>query len=143
MKKKRLKKNGNGNEGKAVGATIGVFALSLLLLYFSSLLIPRRGMPFMSDFTMNVITFQAILSTVNILLVVYLFYIYAKDYFELRAAFTGGLLLFLMAFLLFALTSNPLVHLWFGVHGGMGVTSVIPMVFSSIALFVLAKISTQ
>ena len=122
-------------------ATIAVLFLGLLVLYLSAQFVPRGRM--MMDYVRDYAGLQLLFSSFNVLLLLYLFYIYSKDYFELKSAFTGGLLLFLVAMLLFSLTSNPLVHLWYGYRMGPDDFNLVPLVFSTLALLVLAKISAE
>lgn len=143
MAKKKLYAKSADISGKAFAYTIAAFVLALVLLYFSSRLIPRQGMVMLSAYAREYATLQLLLSSINVALILYLFYIYAKDYLELHSKFTGGLLLFLAAMLLFSLTSNPLVAYWFGFRMGAALFNLVPLAFSTIALVVLARISAE
>ncbi|MFH1106487.1 MAG: hypothetical protein V1787_01180 [Candidatus Micrarchaeota archaeon] len=144
-KNRRITANSSDASVKALVYTAAALVLALLLLYFSSQMIPRRGMMVLWEYARDYFTFQLLLSSVNIALILYLFYIYAKDYLELRSNFTVGLMLSLASMLLYALTSSPFVHAWFGGPMGMGpgLFNLIPMAFSTLALVVLAKISAE
>ncbi|MFH1470453.1 MAG: hypothetical protein ABIF01_01785, partial [Candidatus Micrarchaeota archaeon] len=73
----------------------------------------------------------------------YLLYIHLKDYLAIRSGFTLGLVAFLFSFLLYALSSLPVIHVFFGRFGMASVFSFIPMLFSAIGLLVFAKLSNE
>jgi len=85
----------------------------------------------------------AVASTLMLLLSVYLVYTYLKDYMELKSAFTLGVLSAVVAFMLFALTANPMLHSFFGVYGRFGVMQIIPYVFATVSLAILAWVSSK
>jgi hypothetical protein len=96
----------------------------------------ERRMPFEWLFTAS-----SFVSTLMLLLSVFLIFIYLKDYLELKSSFTLGLLLMLVSLMLFAITSNPMLHQFFGVFGMFGIITIIPYVFATISLMILLKIS--
>lgn len=82
-------------------------------------------------------------SSLMLLLSIYLVYTYLKDYMELKSKFTLGVLSAVIAFMLFAITSNPLLHFFFGVYGRFGVFQMIPYVFATVSLAILAWVSSK
>ena len=83
------------------------------------------------------------ISSVMLLLSIYLVYTYLKDYMELKSHFTLGVLSAVIAFMLFALTSNPLLHFFLGVYGRFGIFQMVPYVFATISLAILAWVSSK
>lgn len=127
---------------KAAIGTIAMMLVSLLMVYFSSMLIPR-GMMMQNDEWFNARVFA---SFANLLLIAYLFFIYLKDYLELRSRFTLGILAFLLVFSFYAFVSNPIVLFNLGIRlgpGGGGPFAFASMIFTGLALLVLAWISDQ
>ena len=88
-------------------------------------------------------TLRLILSIINALLVVYLLFMYVRNYFIIKSNFTLGLIAFLFSFLLYALSSIPIVHGLFGPFGMGGIFSFVPMLFSAIGLVIFAKLSNE
>jgi hypothetical protein len=89
------------------------------------------------------LTLRLALSTLNILLVVYLLFVYVRNYLAVKSNFALGLIAFLFSFLLYALSSLPLVHTLFGPFGIGGVFSFVPMLFSAIGLVIFAKLGSE
>jgi hypothetical protein len=88
-------------------------------------------------------TAGAVTSSLMLLLSIYLVYTYLKDYLELKSHFTLGVLSAVIAFMLFAITANPLLHFFLGVYGRFGVMQIIPYVFATISLAILAWVSSK
>jgi hypothetical protein len=82
---------------------------------------------------------KLLVTTFNILLLVILSSIYVSLYRELPNQFTLSLLVFSVALLLFAITSNPVLHHLLGFRGGpgLGPFTFIPDLFASVATVVL------
>jgi len=139
MAKKQEKKS-NGFSGKALLWTVAILAAAMLsLVVFDSLMPFRRGpgegqalMLLVGSLSFLIIAFSAIL-----------IYTYVKDYLELRSGFTLALLLAIVAFLMLGISSNPLVHMFFGAYGRPGFFSFLPYLFAAIALGILAWISNR
>lgn len=84
-------------------------------------------------------------ATYNVVVLVALLWSYATIYRDLPNRFTGSLLLVTVALLLYALASNPVVHVLFGYGGttGLGPFSFLPGVFAAVAVTVLLYQSFQ
>ncbi len=159
-------KNGRLNGGtKAAGlalaGTLGLIVLAFAVLFLSSVFLPRMqfienmrsgeillgpGGPahFAPDAELgSYLWLRLILSSMNILLVVYLLFVYVKDYLHLRTGFALGIVAFLFSFLLYALSSFPLAHLLLGPRGFLDVFAFIPLLFSGIGLVIFAKLSNE
>ena len=85
---------------------------------------------------------KLLVSTFNVVLLVTLTWTYVSLYRDLPNPFTRSLILVTTALLLYALTSNPLVHILLGfslrgVVAGLGPFTVLPDVFASVAVVVL------
>jgi hypothetical protein len=83
------------------------------------------------------------LSALNIVLAVYLLFIYVKDYLSLRTSFTLGIIAMLFSFLLYALTSSPLMRAVIGPWGIASTLSFVPMLFSAIGLVIFTKLGNE
>ena len=84
------------------------------------------------------------ITMVNIAISSILIALYIKTYRKIKSHFTIGLIVVMISLLVYAITSNPLFHLGFGYRGyGMGPFTIIPDLFSSIALGVLLYLSLK
>jgi hypothetical protein len=87
-------------------------------------------------------TMEAIVSTINVTLSVFLLLTYLSIYRKTRSEFTIGLTIFSLVFLLNALASNPLVIWSFGFRPlGLGPFALLPDLFTFGALAVLLYLS--
>ncbi|MEM3475674.1 MAG: hypothetical protein QXL69_00500 [Candidatus Bathyarchaeia archaeon] len=83
-------------------------------------------------------TLKTVISTINATLLVSLFVIYADIYRKVKAEFTIGLMIFTIILLLYALSSNPIIHWIFGFRAfGLGPFAMLPDLFTCVALIVL------
>ncbi len=83
-------------------------------------------------------TAKAVVSTVNIALLIFLLATYIDIYRKTRSEFTIGLIVFSMIFMLYLVVSNPLIIWAFGYRiFGMGPFALLPDVFTLAALVVL------
>jgi len=154
------KKNANGSGMRAILYTAGLLVAALAIMVASSLLIPsfgpgmrggnggdRFGAPPPPEEIGNAIensfTMRFVLSTFNVLIVIYLLYIHIKDYLRLKSTFTLGLIAFLFSFLMYAIASMPLLHPLLGSYGRAAMISFVPMMFSAIGLLIFAKLSNE
>jgi hypothetical protein len=81
---------------------------------------------------------QTVVSSINVVLLVFLLVTYVGLYQKTGSEFTVGLIIFSLTLLLYALVSNPLVHWLFGFRAvGLGPFAMLPDVFTSLALVVL------
>ncbi|WP_232502987.1 hypothetical protein [Halodesulfurarchaeum formicicum] len=85
------------------------------------------------------------LSTYNVILLLALTWSYLVVYRDLPNRFTGSLLLFAVALLLYAMASNPAIHVLFGFRGGpeLGPFAFLPDLFAAFAVTVLLYQSFQ
>lgn len=153
-----------GNEKKPAASMLAaLFTLALIvgavgLIVVSSILLPGLGRaiqppgpgisgppppsedlaPFENN--MSLILF---LSLLNVGLAIYILYIYVKDYLSIRSSFTLGMVAFLFSFLLYALSSSPLMHTALGPYGIASTLSFVPMLFSALCLLIFAKLSSE
>lgn len=95
---------------------------------------PRRAGAYMSTFH----SMKIFLTSLNVILIGVLFVNYVSIYEQMRSKFTLSLIIFSLSLLLYALSSHPLFHLFFGFRGsGLGPFQVIPNFFSLIAVTIL------
>ena len=126
----------------AAGATIVIVAISVLAVLFANVLFPLSRLipPYTSEWLMLL---RTLLALITLGLSSYLIFIYLRDYLELRSGFTLALLISIIAFMLYALTSNPWVHTACGVSPTSDIFTLIPMAFATIALAILAWVSSK
>ena len=83
-------------------------------------------------------TVNMVISTVNITLLVFLLITYIDLYRKTKSDFTIGLMVFSVILLLYALSSNPIIHRIFGFRAfGLGPFAMLPDLFTLGALTVL------
>jgi hypothetical protein len=87
---------------------------------------------------------RTIVSTVNIVLLVFLIVTYASIYIKTRSEFTIGLLIFAIVFFMKDLTSSPFVTGVFGFQlYGLGPFALLPDLFELMALTILLYLSIK
>lgn len=106
--------------------------------------VPEPRPPEGNDLLALLTTVKTIVSMVNILLILVLIGLYYRIYLEVRSRFTLGLVLLILVLLLYAITSNPLIHIMFGYYPfGLGPFTVIPDIFAAFALLVLLYLTLE
>jgi hypothetical protein len=84
------------------------------------------------------------LSSVNTILLLLILAIYVGIYRKTRSEFSLGLIIFSVALLLYAITSNPLLHRIAGFRlAGLGPFTMLPDLFTCIASAILLYLSRQ
>ncbi len=87
---------------------------------------------------------EAVISSLNVALLVFLLITNADVFRKTRSKFTFGLLIFSAAFLVKTLTSSPLVIWLFGYHQeGLGPFAFVPDLFEFVVLCALLYISLE
>jgi hypothetical protein len=87
---------------------------------------------------------QTVISTVNVVLLIFLLTIYIDVYRKTRSEFTIGLIIFSAVFLVRAITANPLFIRVFGFGAfGLGPFALLPDLFEFVALTVLLYLSIK
>ena len=125
------------NQKTIVVVVIAILALSLPLLAFAQPGGPGQGMRMRGDFEWYY-TVKGILSTVNLVLLVLLLFLYFGVYSDTRSEFALGLIVFALAMTMYAITSNPWLQSGFGFSGsGLGPFAFFPDLFALIALVIL------
>jgi hypothetical protein len=126
-----------------VGITISVLMLNL----FNGAIGPPNDFNYPRfrqnlDFYLNA---KIVISFVNIVLACSLLVVYVDLVRKVKSSFTVGLILMTVALLLYAITSNPVIHALFGFRflGGEGPFTMIADIFASAALFILLWLSLE
>ncbi|MFA4946388.1 MAG: hypothetical protein WC607_02490 [Candidatus Micrarchaeia archaeon] len=130
-------------KGKAAFGTAAALALVFMIMSTADRFIPfspernpaLRGYPFAAN--------SMLFSFIILGLTVYLTYIYLKDYLVLRSRFTLAILFAVFAFMVYAVASNPLVQMFFGIGESMSVLVIIQPVLIAVALAALAWASSK
>jgi len=140
-----------GMTGRAALYTLALIAAALLVLVVSAMLIPGLeagprpppggvGFSFDAD---NFFLLRAAFSVLNLALVIYLLFIYVRNYVRIKSSFTLGLATFIFSLLLYALSTFPAVHMALGPYSRSAFLSFVPMLFTAISLLILAKLSNE
>ena len=91
------------------------------------------------DFFLKV---KTMVSLVNIVFIISLMGIYRGIYSQVKSQFTMGLIIVMLVLLMYALSSNPLIHVLFGYQAqGLGPFAMMPDIFATFALGLLLYIS--
>jgi len=145
MAKKEEKKQ-NNTAIKAAAGTLIILTISMAIFFFVNLAIPFRDFGSrdeVREIMMHSMIISSVISSLMLVLSIYLIYVYLKNYLELKSKFTIGILLAVISFMFFALTSNPVFHMIFGLFGKDGIFNLIPLLFATISLAILAWISSR
>lgn len=87
---------------------------------------------------------KTVISTLNIVLLIFLLAVYLDIYRKTRSEFTIGLIIFSTALLFYALTSNPIIMWLCGfIPFGLGPFALLPELFTFAALVVLLYLSVK
>ena len=105
--------------------------------------LPREPPPW-RDLVLYLWGAKTVLASVNAALLTYLLVVYIGIYRKTGSEFSLGLVIFSIALLLYALTSNPLLHGIAGFRGsGLGPFTMLPDLFTCIASAILLYLSRQ
>jgi hypothetical protein len=104
--------------------------------------------PFPLEYIRNIletyILIKTIITTINLILLLFLLIIYVEIYNKTGSKFSLGLILFIFALILYAVTSNPLLHIFTGFHPlNLGLFTILPDLFTLIASAILLYLSRQ
>lgn len=89
---------------------------------------------------------KAIITLGNVILLLCLLFIYAKNYERIKSKFALGLIAFVIILIMHALTSNPVVPYMWGhrhMYYNLGVFMILPDLFEFVALSILLYISLK
>ncbi|UCC33258.1 MAG: hypothetical protein JSW53_05680 [Candidatus Bathyarchaeota archaeon] len=87
---------------------------------------------------------KAVVSTINITLLLFLLVTYIDLYTKTKSDFTIGLVIFSMILLFYALASNPIIHWVFGFRAvGLGPFAMLPDLFTCVALATLLYLTVK
>ena len=130
--------------GLVVGAALVVSAL-VSLFVDPHVRGPGMGPGMMGPEAAVYVQIRLFVSTFNVLVILALTASYLRLYRDLPTRFTGSLLLFSVALLLYALAASPAVQLLFGFRAGTGLGpfTFLPDLFASVAAVVLLYQSYQ
>jgi hypothetical protein len=125
-----------------------VVALSAMIGFlFGTLLVPPPGrappLPPREEM-MFLTSLKTMTSFVNMVISLPLLITYVKLYRELHSRFTLGLIVVILVLFFHAITSNPLLHNFFGYYAlGLGPFTILPDAFATVALLVLFYLSLE
>ena len=94
---------------------------------------------------MLIVNIKALITFGNLILLLCLLFIYAKNYGQIKSQFAMGLIAFIVLLIMQALTSNPFVPAMWGFRRMpiLGLFAIVPDVFEFVALSVLLYISLK
>ncbi|MCK4565827.1 MAG: hypothetical protein KAU48_00820 [Candidatus Thorarchaeota archaeon] len=136
------------NKKNVRGAMFVVMVLAALIGYLLAVFfLPLPGttpIPPPPEEMQLMVTLKTMLSFVNLVLVIPLLVIYINIYRDVQSKFTSSLIIVILVFALYALSSNPLVHILFGYYAiGLGPFTIIPDAFTTLALYLLFNLSLK
>ena len=92
----------------------------------------------------NYISLKSGLTMINMALSAILIFIYLGIYKETKSEFTMSLIIVMMALFLYAFLSNPIIPMIFGYRVfGMGLFTILPDIFTALALAILLYVSSE
>ncbi|MBM4249506.1 MAG: hypothetical protein FJ149_08770 [Euryarchaeota archaeon] len=125
-----------------VGLIVATVVLSAVIGYILADLLLPEDAPGMQGDSGVLLAAKSVLTTVNTGLCIVLIAGYLRLYSEVRSRFTLGLLFMTFALLIYAATSNPVIHaLWGYCLAGLGPFTMIPDIFAAAALATLLHLS--
>ncbi|MFH0926967.1 MAG: hypothetical protein V1822_00105 [Candidatus Micrarchaeota archaeon] len=126
----------------ALIATTAIVILSIFGFLAANVVFRFDTMLLESNFILQLRTFLA-LTTLGFC--AYLTFIYLRDYLELKSGFTLALIFSVIAFMLFSLSANPLLHTVCGTPEDVAedIFTILPLAFSTIGLAILAWVSSK
>ena len=94
---------------------------------------------------MLLVNIKALITLGNLILLLCLLFIYAKNYGQIKSQFAMGLIAFIVLLIMQALTSNPFFHYTCGYRRmyTLGLFGILPDLFEFVALSVLLYISLK
>jgi len=129
---------------QTAGVLFATFIFIFVLSFLLDLILPGRMNPRMFLFFEQFIMFKAILSLINTVLLAYLIYNYVSLYNEVKSQFSLGLIVMSLALFSFSISDSPLFQLLFGLRGsGMGAFTIIPSIFTLVAVIILIYLSRK
>ena len=132
---------------KAAAGSILAFLLAVGIFVVVDAAFPVRKWgppnPESMDLMQNVFLLQIGLSTAMILLSLYLLFTYIWDYIQLKSRFTMGVIFAVFSLMLFAVSANPVLHMFLGIFGSKGLFTVVPYLFATISLAILVWVSSK
>ena len=142
----------NEMKNKKITAILPVVAIAIVVavigLVLASLILPPPQtapppIPEPDRVLMDIfLKVKTMISLVNIVFIISLISIYRGIYRQVKSQFTMGLIIVMLVLLMYALSSNPLIHVVFGYKAqGLGPFAMIPDIFTTFALGLLLYIS--
>ena len=130
------------SRGKLLVVAVSVVVAAVAGLFLAEWLLPPlagTGMQGQSGFYLRM---KSVLTTVNMALCIVLIASYLKLYSEVRSRFTMGLVFVMFTMMVYAATSNPIIHALSGFClSGLGPYTMIPDLSAMAALGILLYLS--
>jgi hypothetical protein len=137
-------------------AILAVLVLAVLLLVFFTTDYLRPGPPMppgpmdrkSPEITREDVemffTVKTVVSSINVVFLIFLMVTYIDIYRKTKSEFTIGLMIFSLVLLLYAFSSNPLIHRIFGFRMyGLGPFTMLPDLFTCVALIILLYLTIK
>ena len=130
------------SDGDPLVRTLAVAAVAILLAIAATYLFSRFYVGARLDRQPELaflLSARLFVSTFNVVVLLALVATYLSIYRDIPNQFTLSLLLFCVALLLYALSSNPIVHVFLGFRGGaqLGLFTFLPDLFAGVAVVAL------
>ena len=131
--------NGRGKLAVVIVSVVLAAVVGLLLAEWLLPPLAGTGMQGLDGFYLRM---KSVITTVNLALCIVLITSYLKMYTEVKSRFTLGLVFVMFTMLIYAATSNPIVHALSGFClTGLGPFTMIPDFFAMAALGILMYLS--
>ena len=137
---------------KSIGLTLlSVLIITIIVSWSSSCLAFNDSInppPFpprdFRDIFETYILIKTVITTINLILLMFLLIIYIRIYNNTGSKFSLGLVFFTIALILYAVTSNPILHVFTGFRiSGLGPFTMLPDLFTLIASAILLYLSRK
>ena len=136
-----------------LGLMVAIVVVVAIIATFGAKILIHQRLPYLErrvspsfvagDFELFYLA-NTIISTVNIVLLVFLILIYVNIFLKTRSPFTVGLLIFAFVFLVRELSSSPFVTSIYGFRAyGLGPFAFLPSLLELVALSILLYLSVK
>jgi len=127
--------------GKLSAVILAVIAAAVLGFFLADRLLPH-GAPGMQGQSETFLVIKSIITTINMALCLVLIGSYLSLYSQVRSKFTLGLVFTMFSLLVYAASSNPVIHALSGYClAGLGPFTILPDIFAAAALGILLYLS--
>lgn len=140
--KKSVNKPNETHDGSGLAQALLVALLIGLAIFWLSIFLGLNR-PHLWTMHAQYIVIEMILSTLSIVLLIYLLSNYLEIYSKVKTSFTLGLIILASALLAHSITSNPFFYMHFGYMPMTGPFMFVPSIFTFVAVLALTYLTRQ